>query len=87
MSEMAYYATMDCGCLVAAMVDDPTHKKDTAKEIASWARRGDAVNRGTVEEVRAMRWATGAHARGRADCDGNPTRAALADQLELGTKK
>mgnify|MGYP006935480711 CR=1 FL=1 len=34
-------------------VDSPTHKKDTAKTIADWIRRGATVERVTTEAARA----------------------------------
>lgn len=45
-----------CSKMVAAAVDIPEHKKDTAKEVASWIRDGLLVSRMTVAEVRASDW-------------------------------
>ena len=48
----SYIGRKHCGCLVAAMVDDPEHKKDIAKEIAKWIRDGLIIERVTTEYVR-----------------------------------
>jgi hypothetical protein len=55
-SAMAYVARKPCGCVVAATVDEPRHAKDVAKSIAKWVRAGDAVERMTVGEARALPW-------------------------------
>ncbi len=47
-----YIAVKSCGCVVAAIVDDGTRPKDTAKAISDWVRRGAVVERKTVEWVR-----------------------------------
>ena len=39
MTEMAYVATVPgCECIVACVVDDPAHSRDTARDIAVWVR-------------------------------------------------
>ncbi len=40
-----YVAMKPCGCVVAAAVDNPEHKKDTAKDIAKWVRDGLTIQR------------------------------------------
>jgi hypothetical protein len=46
------------GAAWAAYVDDPTHsesvKKNMAKEIASWVRKGATVQRVSAPDARAM---------------------------------
>ena len=54
MCEMAYMAKCCCGGMVMACVDNPKHKKDTAKEVAACIRKGYSISRITVEEVREM---------------------------------
>ena len=51
MSE-CYVALKACGCCVAAIVDNPERRQDTAKEVASWLRDGLTVERKSVEWVR-----------------------------------
>ena len=46
----AYVGILPCGCCVAAVVD--TGDKFTAKEVAGFIRRGDTVERQTIEWVR-----------------------------------
>lgn len=61
-TEMAYVATVPgCGCVVAATVDAPEYARDTAKEVASWVRRGLTISRHTVEAVRTMPFRTCPH--------------------------
>lgn len=46
MSEfMNYIAREKCGCITCACVDNPEHKRDVAKSIASWVRDGLTVER------------------------------------------
>lgn len=54
--EMAYVAAdpKQPGAAWAVIVDDPKYAKDTAKEIASWVRKGASVERVTVDVARAM---------------------------------
>ena len=40
----------DCGCVTAACVDDPNHKKDTAKFISDLIKDGRIVERITDKE-------------------------------------
>lgn len=47
-----YVGFKACGCAVAAAVDNPAHRKDTAKSIAAWVKDGLTVERRTVEWVR-----------------------------------
>lgn len=50
--DMAYIALCKCGKVVMCCVDEPKHKKDTAKEVASCLRAGFEIKRVTVEYVR-----------------------------------
>ena len=40
-----YVATAECGCVAGVHVDEPEHKKDTAKFTADMIRRGFVVAR------------------------------------------
>lgn len=46
----------DCGRMVAASVDTPTSRKDTAKFVAELIRDGVRVERIAVLAVRASAW-------------------------------
>lgn len=51
----AYVArTPGCLCVVAATVDRPEYKRDTAKNVADWVRRGEVVERMEIEVVRTL---------------------------------
>ena len=55
--EMMVYVAADPnqpGAAWAACVDDPRWAKDTAKDIASWVRKGATVMRVTPELAREM---------------------------------
>ena len=58
---MSYISKKPCGCLAMAVVDNPDHKKETAKEIARAIRAGETVERVTTEQVRTMNWKCLAH--------------------------
>jgi len=49
-----YIARCKCGCtgFVVAIVDNPNHKKEVAKEIASCIKEGFSIERVTVGYVR-----------------------------------
>ena len=49
---MCYVGRRDCGCIVLAVVDNPEHKKTTAKEIAKGIRDGLKIERTTCQYVR-----------------------------------
>lgn len=50
---MAYIARAACcGNVVVAVVDNPEHARDTAREVARCVREGLAVERVPVEQVR-----------------------------------
>lgn len=49
---MAYIGRKSCGCIVAATVDDPIFKKDTAKFVAKLLRDGLFVERVSCQFVR-----------------------------------
>ena len=53
MSEHAYVGVKKCGCAVAAVVDNPDHAKDVAKEVADFIKSGLTIERVPVEVVRA----------------------------------
>ena len=53
----------DCGCVTFLMVDDPSHSRDTALEVARCVRDGMAIDRTTVEEARKLPLATCPHWR------------------------
>ena len=56
-SKMAYIARCSkCNGMVAAMMDDPNHKQDTAKEVAKCLRAGYVIGRVTNKAVREHRW-------------------------------
>lgn len=50
--QMAYVARCACGAVVAAVIDDPNYRRDTAREVAAWIRGGLVVERMTVDEAR-----------------------------------
>ena len=52
MSEYAYIGIKKCGCVVAAVVDNPDHVKDVAKEVASCIREGLTIEHMPLEEAR-----------------------------------
>lgn len=58
---MAYIGRADCGCIRMAVVDDPDHKRDVAREIAKAVKHGETVERVTCAYVRETKWT-------RADC-------------------
>lgn len=47
-----YVGVKSCGCRVAACVDTPEHKRETAKFISKLVRDGLRVETTTVEDVR-----------------------------------
>jgi hypothetical protein len=51
-----YIGSYACGCAVAAVVDDPQFKKDTAKRIAEWVRNGMTVERLTCAATKLSAW-------------------------------
>ena len=81
MSEFAYVAIHSCGKIVAATVDSPDNK-GKSRHVAGWIRRGEAVERMAVEDVRKADWC---------ECyRSKPKRAAkksvASAQLPLGEK-
>lgn len=57
MSEsMAYVAYCKCGDLLFACVDNPTHRADTAKEVARIISQGYEIDRISCDKVRAAKW-------------------------------
>jgi hypothetical protein len=55
MSEYGYVAIHSCGRIVAATVDSPENKAKS-RHVASWIRRGEAVERMAVDDVRKADW-------------------------------
>jgi hypothetical protein len=53
---MSYIARRPCGCVCGAVLDNPQYRRDVAKATAGWIRKGMAVERVTVEAVRAASW-------------------------------
>ena len=48
----AYIAKKECGCIVMACVDNPEHRRDTAKEVAKAIREGLVIERASADFVR-----------------------------------
>lgn len=48
----AYVARKPCRCITLLQVDDPAHPNDVAREISQAIRRGESIERTTVEEAR-----------------------------------
>lgn len=54
---MAYVSRIkECGCVVAASVDDPAHAADTSRFVANEIRQGFTVERMEVKAARALPW-------------------------------
>ena len=49
-----YIGREKCGCVTVAIVDNPEHKKATAKEVAKCIREGMTVELMPVEAVREL---------------------------------
>ena len=45
----AYIAKKECGCIVMACVDNPEHRRETAKEVAKAIRQGYIIERASAE--------------------------------------
>lgn len=52
--EQCYVAKKPCGCTVAAIVDDPGHKRHTARLVADWIKDGLLVERAPTGTVRSV---------------------------------
>lgn len=59
--DMAYVGIKSCGCLGAAIVDNPNRKRDVAREVAKCIRAGLALEKLPIETVRSMPWTCRAH--------------------------
>lgn len=83
--QMAYVALIvPCGCLVAASIDEPRHKRDTAKFVAAKIRDGFRVERVSVAAAKAMpgwEWPC-EHMVAAADAARGPQSEALFDAGE-----
>lgn len=55
-NEPAYIARRPCGCIAMVAVDAPEYAKDLAKEIGKCIRKGYAIERVTVGQVRTTHW-------------------------------
>lgn len=53
LKEPAYIGLHSCGGWVLAVVDEPTHAKKTAKEIARAIRQGYTISRIECEDLRS----------------------------------
>ena len=51
---MSYVALKPCGCLAIAIVDNPAHAGDIAREIAKGIRQGYHFDRVPSQRVREM---------------------------------
>ena len=58
---MSYMSRQPCGCLGMAVVDNPDHKRDVAKEVAKAVRRGETVERVPTEDIRTTMWECPTH--------------------------
>ena len=56
-----YFALKACGCLAMAMVDNPEHKRDVAKEMGKGIRQGYSFQRVPTQQVREMPWTCPEH--------------------------
>ena len=54
MNTHAYIGRKECGCVVAAVVDDPKYKKDTAQSVAEFLEGGLTIERVTLDETREL---------------------------------
>lgn len=52
----SYVSRQPCGCLGVAVVDNPEHRRDVAKEVAKAIRCGEIVERVATDSVRTMGW-------------------------------
>ena len=59
----AYISRKPCGCIAMACVNNPEHKRETAKEVARAIRLGEAIDRVTSEYVRTTDWLCPKHRR------------------------
>jgi hypothetical protein len=75
--QMAYIGLGACGCLRMAVVDDPAHTRETARQIAMAVKLGETVERVTVEQVRTMPWR----------CAEHPTEAAFRKAQKVAKRE
>ena len=47
---MSYIGRAECGCIVACCVDNPFHKKDTAKALSDFIKDGLTIERGREDD-------------------------------------
>lgn len=55
MANNFYIARKPCGCTVAACVDEPEYRKENAKTIAEWIKKGYEVLRFSEGEFKLNR--------------------------------
>ena len=63
MSE-SYIAQKECGCLVMAVVNNPDHRREVAREVSRAIREGLQVSIVPSEQVRTMAWECETHKKG-----------------------
>lgn len=51
-TEYSYVGYAPCGCMKAAIIDDPARPREVAREVASWIRSGLTVERVKHQIVR-----------------------------------
>ena len=54
MTEYAYIGRKACGCVVAAVADEPKHRKETAVVVFGYLMDGYTIDRVTLEEARKL---------------------------------
>ncbi len=52
MTTHSYVSISPCGCIRAATVDSPEHAKEVRRDVASFMRSGDTIERMKTEDVR-----------------------------------
>lgn len=67
MGDMAYVAFHSCGRICAVTIERPETRPHVARDVASWIRRGERVERMSVAEAKATNWCQCAE---EADCAG-----------------
>ena len=51
---MAYIAKEKCGCVTGAVVDDKTHPKEVAKDVAGFIKDGRSIERVDGDTVKIL---------------------------------
>ena len=63
----SYIGQKECGCLVMAVVNNPDHRREVAREVSRAIRGGLQVSIVPTEQVRTMAWECETHKKG-AEC-------------------